>query len=192
MFLKAPDDADLHTNRLVLVALTPELARTALEDRGGFGRAVGARVPEVWPMADFGRMLPRMAAGHEEGSTAGPTRLILHDGTLVGETGFHGPPDRSGTVEVGYGILPDYRGLGIATEATRALIEHAFASPPRKSVRRTSTLLRGGSTQPGGVRRVVARCLPDNPASLKVLTKLGMRRVGTSGEAILFELVRQS
>ena len=63
----------MRTERLMLVALTPGLARAALEDR------------------------------------AEQTRLILHEGDriLIGETGFHGPPDGSGTVEVGYSIVPD-------------------------------------------------------------------------------------
>jgi len=42
------------------------------------------------------------------------------------------------------------------------------------------------------VERVVARCLPENPASLKVLEKVGMSRVGRSGEALLFEVRRGS
>jgi ribosomal-protein-alanine N-acetyltransferase len=174
-------DGPIETGRLLLVALTPELARAALEDREGFVRSLGGRVPELWPMADFARMLPQIASGHERGSAAGPTRLVLDaaSGTLVGETGFHGPPDRSGTVEVGYGILPDWRGRGIATEATRALISHAFARSPRR-----------GLFKRPAVERVVARCLPDNPASIKVLEKLGMRRVGSSGETLLFEVRR--
>jgi len=180
--LEAQDPgAPLRTGRLLLVGLTPRLARLALEDRSGFERSLGARVPGLWPLADFARMLPRISQGHEEGSAAGPTRLILHPAegaegetlpTLVGETGFHGPPDDSGTVEVGYGVLPAWRGRGIATEATGALIRHAF----------------DGSR--GRVRRVVARCLPDNPASQRVLERLGMRRAGRSGEALLFELRR--
>ncbi len=94
----------LRTGRLVLVALTPELARTALDDRPKLGRMLGARVPETWPGADFARMLPRIriAEGVEEASPgAEPTRLVVHvaDKTLIGETGFHGSPDGSGTVE---------------------------------------------------------------------------------------------
>jgi len=132
-------EGPLRTERLVLVALVPPLARAAVEDREEFERSLGARVPEPWPMADFARMLPQIATGHEEGSAAGPTRLVVAEGTLVGETGFHGPPDQSGTVEVGYGVLPSWRGQGIATEATRALISHAFDRSPRRGL-----LRRGG------------------------------------------------
>jgi ribosomal-protein-alanine N-acetyltransferase len=90
------------------------------------------------------------------------------DETLIGETGFHGPPDASGTVEVGYSILPAYRGRGFATEATRALIRAALARPE--------------------VRRITAECLDDNHASLRVLEKLELRRVGSAGGTLRFEL----
>jgi [ribosomal protein S5]-alanine N-acetyltransferase len=154
---------------LALVALTPELARAALEDRAKLGRILGARVPETWPGADFAGMLPHIARGAEDVSP-GLTRLIIHaaDETLVGETGFHGPPDASGTVEVGYSIVPAYRGLGLATEATRALIRDSLAQP--------------------GIRRITAECLEDNTASLRVLEKLGMRQVGFAGATLRFEL----
>jgi [ribosomal protein S5]-alanine N-acetyltransferase len=161
----------LRTERLMLVALTPELARAALEDRAKLGRMIGASVPETWPGADFARMLPRIARGVEEASPAAePTRLAVHaaDETLIGETGFYGPPDGSGTVEVGYSIVPAYRGRGFASEATRALIEHALARPE--------------------IRRITAECLDDNTASLRVLEKLGMRRVGSASATLRFEL----
>ncbi len=109
--------------------------------------------------------------GSEEASSrAEPTRLVVHaaDGTLIGETGFDGPPDGSGTVEVGYSIVPNYRGRGFASEATRVLIERAF--------------------ERSGIRRITAKCLNDNVASLKKLEKLGMRHVSSAGETLRFEL----
>ncbi|MGI8911676.1 MAG: GNAT family N-acetyltransferase [Rubrobacteraceae bacterium] len=164
MYRRTP--ADLRTERLALVTLTPELARAALEDREELGRVLGARVPPTWPGADFARMLPRIAH-----SPAAPfTCLIIHEGdrTVIGETGFHGPPDGTGTVEAGYSIIPDYRSRGFAYEATRALIEAALASP--------------------GINHVIAECLHDNAPSLRVLEKLGMRRAGSAGSAVRFEL----
>jgi len=161
----------LNTQHLTLVALTPDLARAALEDRAHLGQMLGVHVPQTWPGADFARMLPRLAQGFEHASSGTePTRLIVHerDRVLIGETGFHGPPDGSGTVEVGYSIIPAYRGQGFASEATRALIDRALSRP--------------------GIRRIVAECLDDNVASIKVLEKLGMRRTGSVGETLRFEL----
>jgi ribosomal-protein-alanine N-acetyltransferase len=161
----------LHTERLTLVALPPDLARAALEDRAQLGQMLGVHVPQTWPGADFARMLPSIARGSERASPeAEPTRLIVHttDRTIIGETGFHGPPDGSGTVEVGYSIIPAYRGQGFASEATRALIDRALFRP--------------------GIRRIVATCLDDNLASLKVLEKLGMRRMDSAGRTLRFDL----
>ena len=157
---------ELHTERLALVTLTPELARTALEDREKLGRVLGAGLPLAWPGVDFARMLPRIA----DSPTATFTRLIIHqeDRMVIGETGFHGPPDRTRTVEVGYSIVPKYRNRGFAYEATRALIENALASP--------------------GINRVIAECLHDNTPSLRVIKKLGMRRLGSAGDTLHFEL----
>lgn len=168
------EPADLHTERLRLVALTPQLARVTLSDRDELGRRLGARVPAVWPGAAFAGMLPSLADGAERdagGDLPLPTRLVVHreDAVLVGETGFHGPPDGNGVVEVGYSVVPHYRGAGIAVEATRALL--------RDAVLRV------------GVRRVVAECEPDNVPSMRVLERLGMRRRRDTGPRLRYELV---
>ena len=102
-------------------------------------------------------MLPRIARASWG---AGSTRLIVHqaDETLIGETGFHGPPDASGTVEVGYSIVPAYRGLGFDVEATRALIRDSLAhlgilriTAERRSVPAPG-LTPGGHGTPGTVQ----------------------------------------
>ncbi|WP_137989634.1 GNAT family N-acetyltransferase [Streptomyces vilmorinianum] len=49
------------------------------------------------------------------------------DGVAVGGIGFHGPPDGERFVTVGYGLIPDVRGRGYATEALRALLGLARA-----------------------------------------------------------------
>ena len=79
-------------------------------------------------------------------------------GSAVGGCGFKGPPDAEGIVEVAYGIEPAHRGRGFATEATRALVEFAFAS--------------------SRVRRVRAHTKPGNSASTRVLAKCGFRLLG--------------
>ncbi|MGW0752975.1 GNAT family N-acetyltransferase [Streptomyces sp. NPDC002587] len=47
------------------------------------------------------------------------------DGSTIGGAGFHGPADARGRVTVGYGLVPSDRGRGYATEALRALLDHA-------------------------------------------------------------------
>ncbi len=62
------------------------------------------------------------------------------------------------TGEIGYSIVRQRRGEGVATEAVRALIEEAFVQ--------------------GEVDRLSAYCVPANVPSRKVLDNLGFRGLG--------------
>lgn len=75
---------------------------------------------------------------------------------LIGGIGFARMPD--GDTEMGYWIAPAFWGLGFATEAARAVIDNA-----RHSLR---------------VPRLVAGHFLDNPASGRVLRKLGFQPTG--------------
>jgi RimJ/RimL family protein N-acetyltransferase len=76
----------------------------------------------------------------------------------VGSCAFKGPPDADGIVEVAYGIDPDHRCRGFATEAAGALAGFAFSS--------------------GRVQLIRAHTKTDNGASAQVLAKCGFRQVG--------------
>jgi len=89
--------------------------------------------------------------------------------TLIGAAGFLGPPAADGTVEVGYSVLPEYEGRGVATEIVQALIEHAFAS--------------------GRVRRITAHTTEANSGSVRVLVKAGFGRSGAMMEGGVVEFV---
>lgn len=91
-------------------------------------------------------------------------------GRMVGDIGFKGKPDASGTVDIGYGFVPDVRNRGLATEAVSDLIGWAFST--------------------GKVRRIVANCLIGNRASSRVLEKLGMQRISNDETLIYWELPR--
>ena len=80
------------------------------------------------------------------------------DGPVVGHAGFHGPPDESGMVEVGYAVDPAYRRRGYARAMVRALLDWA------------------GSEL--GVTRVRASIGPDNEASLATIRGFGFARTG--------------
>lgn len=64
-------------------------------------------------------------------------------------------PDDTDDVELGWSLVRAFRGRGMATEAGRAMVEHLFATtkPPR----------------------VIAHIDHDNPSSIRVAEKLGMR-----------------
>ena len=86
---------------------------------------------------------------------------VVHreSGTMVGTTGFRGPPDDDGVVEIGYGIAPAYEGRGYATEAAAALVGFAFHHD--------------------AVRLVRAHTLPEANASTRVLGKCGFTFTGS-------------
>lgn len=95
------------------------------------------------------------------------------DGAVVGDAGFHGPPDQAGMVEVGYTVVPEYRRQGYARAMLAALLVRAAAEP--------------------GVRTVRATIGSDNDASLATIAGFGFKRVGEQGNerdgrTIVFEV----
>jgi RimJ/RimL family protein N-acetyltransferase len=75
-------------------------------------------------------------------------------GRLVGFSGLKYLDDL-GEVDVGYRFLPDCWGRGYATESARVLMEQGVREH--------------------GIRRMVGMVHPGNPASARVLEKLGLR-----------------
>jgi RimJ/RimL family protein N-acetyltransferase len=90
----------------------------------------------------------------------------------AGMVGFKGAPDDAGSVEIGYGIDPAFRGKGYMTEAVRAMVDWAFQHEQCK---------------------VVAACgvLKTNPASSHVLQKVGMTLSGEDEESFSYQIDRE-
>jgi [ribosomal protein S5]-alanine N-acetyltransferase len=78
-------------------------------------------------------------------------------GAMIGHMVFH-PWFAPATYEIGWVFHPAHQRRGYATEAARALLRHSFE------------VMR--------LHRIVATCQPENPASWRVMEKLGMRREG--------------
>lgn len=176
----ATTPVELRTDRMWLVPGTAVLGRAELEDRSLFGRLLGARVPEEWPppLNDEGSMTwftEYLEASPEAvGWAAWYFLLKRTDGSsvVVGNGGFKGLPDTTGTVEIGYSILERHQRQGLAPEAVGALIGWAFSHD--------------------AVRRIIAQTLPDLRPSMRVLEKCGFSFVGQGLEegAIMYELCR--
>jgi ribosomal-protein-alanine N-acetyltransferase len=95
-------------------------------------------------------------------------------GKVVGDCGLQmleGNPE----MEIGWHVARAWRGRGIATEAARACLAAGFDQL--------------------GLDRIVAVAWPTNGASLRVMEKLGMNRVGPAfhyqHETVLYTLTRQ-
>jgi ribosomal-protein-alanine N-acetyltransferase len=119
-------------------------------DREGAAAALGLALDPDWPAPDLLDVLP----GTEP---FGAWAIVeLATSTVVGDIGFHGPPDANGVVEIGYSVAPTRRRRGYAVEAARALIEWALTQP--------------------GIRLIVAGSDPGNAASIATLERLGFER----------------
>ncbi len=165
----------LETERLVLLAVTAELAG-ALADRDAAERFLGAAIPGSWPDSEFTGLLKVYGPWIAEDADRlgyGPWLLVASDeDSVVGSAGFMGTLPQNGAIELGYGVHPDYRSRGYATEASQALIDWGLSQP--------------------SVDRVVAKCDPGNSPSVRVLEKAGMARRGKDLTGMLLWEARQT
>jgi [ribosomal protein S5]-alanine N-acetyltransferase len=138
-----------------LVHATLPLLNAAIAGHEAVATELNAHVATGWE--GFPEALPMLRDTLEPGSPWGTTLFVLASPrTLVGMGGFKGPP-QVGVVEIGYAIAPAFQGRGLATAAARQLVERAFAD--------------------AGVSAVDAHTLGERNASVRVLEKLGMRRI---------------
>ena len=130
------------------------------EDAAALATAIGhdavirnlARVPLPYTLADA-----EAFAKHPRAPDEAVFLIVAHDGAprLVGGIGLHAEED---VAHLGYWLTPAAWGRGYATEAGRAVVEMARTALP--------------------LRRLRASHFADNPASGRVLAKLGFRRTG--------------
>jgi len=151
----------LETRRLRLVALpVAELNALAEGDPSVVGATIGPGLVDRPALRAIRMKLEKMRDAPEAEHPWLTYWLVVTHTDLrgVGLLGFKGAPDASGEVEIGYGIAPECRRRGLATEAAARLLQWAFTDPRCTAVRAI------------GVRN-------DNVPSQRVLTKLGARRV---------------
>lgn len=166
---------DVRSPRLSLVPLTAPLIRLFLADRSELAAALQAKVPEDWPGPDFEPIMPLLLDGFEREPTHeawnGAIVLEGEERVLIGGMGLKGGPDEEGTADIGYNILPAYQNHGYATEMGHAVLAWAFGR--------------------GDIHKVTADCLHDNLGSIRVLEKLGMKRLGLDGDMLLWSLTKE-
>jgi len=111
------------------------------------------------------------AAGSGDLGQWGMYQIILREtGEVIGDIGFHGPPDEAGTVEIGYSVVEQYRGRGLAGESAVAICGLTWSRPE--------------------VSRIIAQTDEDNAASAGVLRHAGFREDGVAGGLRNFSLHR--
>ncbi len=165
----------LRTPRLHLEPIRLPLVEAVLRgDREAAERIAEAHLPDAWP----GRVLiERAFSASLDDIVADPDRRLWGDRLMVlerdnvrcivGSVIFHGRPE-DGVAEVGYGVEEESQRIGYATEAVMASVDWALAQPECKLVQ--------------------AATFPWNKASIRVLEKVGMLRVGSRDHELLGEM----
>jgi len=111
----------------------------------------GAMSPEALRAMLDGFIREQALRGHTK------WKVSLHDGAFVGRCGVaHWPP--TGDLELGYGLKPEFRGRGLATEAAAAVAGWMF-----------------GNTD---ASHIIAFTRPGNWSSRRVLERIGMAYQG--------------
>jgi RimJ/RimL family protein N-acetyltransferase len=162
--------------------MSPGLMRAMITaDYGQAEQLLGAPLPEEWRGEDWQWLVQRPDQAEADPSTIPwlPRVLLLkmaddsggQEPTVVGEVGFHGPPDHDRRVEIGYVVVTEHRRRGYAEEAVRALMTWATAEY--------------------GISRFRASISSQNTPSLNLIRKLGFEQVGTQqhewrGEELIF------
>ena len=88
--------------------------------------------------------------------------------SAIGSIGFFGPPDEEGQVTIGYGLVEQYRGRGLGTEALAALIAYCRTRPE--------------------VRTILADTEVQNKVSQRVLEKCGFTFIRADDAACFYRL----
>ena len=156
----------IRTDRLLLIPATAESTSFELAQHDQLAMFLNCRIPPSWPpmnVRDVLSLFESILRDHPDQVGWHGWYWIANDQpelTLVGSGGFRGPP-QVGQVEIGYGTLEIFHRQGYATEAVRALCDHAFHDPR--------------------VRTIIADTDATNIASQRVLTHCGFFDRGPAG-----------
>jgi RimJ/RimL family protein N-acetyltransferase len=167
----------IETARLWLVQASNDVLSEDLKGADALAKALGVDVAEWPPSSEYDdNAINYMIALQDRDPNAydwGFRYMVLRaqQPTLIGCGGYTGPA-KDGAIEIGYSVCPTFRRQGIATEATRGLVDHAFRN--------------------SDVARVIARTLPHFASSIGVLEKSGFHLAGAGAEegTVRYEIER--
>lgn len=127
--------------------------------------AAGLRWHEEYPGNDTADALGMLALAPDGGAPPWGLWQIVVAGEVIGDIGFHGPPDPEGSVEIGYNVVPARRRRGVASRAVALVVAEAAAA---------------------GARTVTAEVVGDNPGSAGALLGNGFQLVEQHGETAVW------
>lgn len=120
--------------------------------------------PDLLHTQDYLRYI---ATRYATGSFYDWAMVYKENNRMIGTCGFTSFDCPNDAAEIGYVLNPDYRGMGLAPEAVRAVLKFGF-----------ERLL---------LHRIEARFIEGNTASLRVMEKVGMRFEGYQRESMLIK-----
>lgn len=159
---------ELVTPRLRLRSMSAEAMQDLLDGQPANGEGWAAGYPLDGTLVAVAMQLDLEKRGADRGGFCHYQVLLRDEELVVGDIGFHAPPDELGEVSVGFGIVPVARGRGYAVEALRALLGWALRQPQVRSVHADTDLV--------------------NLASQRVLVAAGMRLVADEGDRKVYEI----
>ena len=145
---------EIESARLILNPLTKEDAQAMFNYRS---------LPEVYKYQGWEPQsvddAEKFILKHNTMKSGGWMQLAIRlkdDRKLIGDCGMHFIDDDFKQIEIGFSLSPPFHGKGYASEAVTCLIDYIF------------TTLKS--------HRVYGSCDPDNLSSIKLLTRIGMRK----------------
>lgn len=157
-------EPSITTARFDLVPAAPRLVLALVESAEAFGAMWGVTAaPGLRDMYLSPDVSSAWLDSLRQATDVDPWRhgffVVIRTSRLaIGGAGFKGPVDAGGVVEIAYGLVPGYRGRGLATEVAQGLMTFARSEP--------------------AVRRFRAHTLAGNAASHRVLEKSGFAYLG--------------
>jgi RimJ/RimL family protein N-acetyltransferase len=174
------DEYTIETARLRIIAASREFLMADLVGIDRLCAALGSTPPTDWPPDGSGYdeaakrfFLKMLSSGNDRTAGWYSWYVVLRStnnqpSVLAGTAGFFGPPDDTGSVEIGFSVCKEWRNIGIATEAVESLVTYAWNNE--------------------AVNRILARTSQDNLASIHVLRKNRFQQIDSDEpETLQFE-----
>jgi RimJ/RimL family protein N-acetyltransferase len=159
---------ELTTPRLRIVPLSPSEMQDLLDGRP----CDGQRWAEGYPLDGTLVVVAMQVALARRDVDRGPFGLyqvlLRENDMVIGDIGFHAPPDELGEVSIGFGVVPAARRRGYAREALTAVLAWALRRPEVRTVHADTDLV--------------------NLASQRVLLGAGMRLAADEGDRKVYEI----
>lgn len=166
---------NIESNRLLLVPVTLELI-DRFKDGIIHVDKQAYNLHEGWPTPDTNDIIPFVTASlKKQGRATGFEFWIIIERehrVVIGDIGFHGPPDQEGAVEIGFGLVEAYRSRGYGYEALQAILDWI--------------------KEKEDVKVVEANCLIDNIPSKRILQKVGMLELYRNANFIFWAMHNRS